>query len=456
MAEPGELQEQEVPHIRRNFVLGVINGALFMGSMRLLEPSTVLTLLVLRLMGSERYIGILAALTWIGWFLPSLIVSNIVEPQQRKMPWYHHTALFRILMRLALVAIFYTALPETRGPLTFWLVVTFMALESFGSGVAVVPFMDIVGKSIPATRRGAFFALRQGLSQVVGIAGGVLVAWLFANEGRGAGVGFPRNFAILFSITAAMVAVALGLFSLCHEPLRPVQHRRISFVQHLHRGRRLLGRNVAYRNFMILRYLSGLAAMALLFLTAFAKSELHIADRVVGAFVVTVSVASIFGNILWGWVSDHRGNRALLRGGITLAALPSVLGLVSAHLPRIAVTLPALGEQDVRVVLIALAFVAVGFIVPAQAVGEMNYILDLAPERRRSTWVGFSQLLRLPAALIPALGGAIAEISYVLLFLVSLAFWLPGTILAYTGIEEPRLSGTTRGLFARTRRQANH
>lgn len=63
-------------HLRRNFSLGVLNGAFFNLFSALLDPSLVLSWFVSQLTTSNFLIGLIMPIQNGGWFLPQLVVSG--------------------------------------------------------------------------------------------------------------------------------------------------------------------------------------------------------------------------------------------------------------------------------------------------------------------------------------------------------------------------------------------
>ena len=64
------------PHLRRNFALGVVNGALYIVAESLIDPALVLTWFLARLSASNLLIGLVVPLRDAGWFLPQLFAAH--------------------------------------------------------------------------------------------------------------------------------------------------------------------------------------------------------------------------------------------------------------------------------------------------------------------------------------------------------------------------------------------
>lgn len=141
-------------HLKRNFSLGVLNGAIFNLFSALLDPSLVLSWFVSQLTTSNFLIGLIVPIQQVGWFLPQLLVSSYLQRRQRKLPFYAYMAGVRVAMwGLITLAVFLVEDAAVLRAVFFILLTAY----SLGDGLAGISFVDIVAKAIPPTRRGAFF-----------------------------------------------------------------------------------------------------------------------------------------------------------------------------------------------------------------------------------------------------------------------------------------------------------
>ena len=71
-------------------------------------------------------------------------------------------------------------------------------------------------------------------------------------------------------------------------------------------------------------------------------------------------------------------------------------------------------------------------------IGRMNYLLEIAPEARRPSYIAFMNIMLTPAAVFPLIGGVISEnLSFQTNFLLSLILSLVALYYAYR-LGEPR------------------
>ena len=178
--------------VRRSFALGVLNGTLFEFAERLIDPPLVLTWFVSQLTPSNLLAGLVAPLGDAGWFLPQIFISARVQRMQRKMPSYALAALIRTVCGTLLA-------------LTVWLVddpllllISFFALYAIArlaSGLSGLAFFDVVAKTVPARRRGSFFAWRQFLGGALGVGAG----WIVKTVLNLPTFAFPRGHCLLYT-----------------------------------------------------------------------------------------------------------------------------------------------------------------------------------------------------------------------------------------------------------------
>ncbi|GAG32997.1 unnamed protein product, partial [marine sediment metagenome] len=93
------MAEEQTELSPRNFWLGVINGTLVWASFAFLDPTTVLTVFALDLMGgSVIWVGIIISLVTMGMYWPQAVLANVFESQPRYMPYYRLSTALRIII----------------------------------------------------------------------------------------------------------------------------------------------------------------------------------------------------------------------------------------------------------------------------------------------------------------------------------------------------------------------
>lgn len=414
-------------HLRRNFSLGLLNGAFFNLFTALLDPSLVLSWFVSQLTTSNFLIGLIVPIQHGGWFLPQLVVSSYLQRRQRKLPFYAYIAGVRVtIWGLMTLAVF---LIEDAAVL---LVVFFILLAAYslGSGLGGICFVDIVAKAIPPTRRGAFFGWRRFLGGLLALGGSLLVKYIL-DERRG--LAFPDNYAVLFLLSFFTLCVALVCFILVVEPLEPVNKAKITLGKQFRRALDLPRRDKNYRRFLTMRLLLMAAEIATPFYIIYAKRALSVSVSMVGVYLTGATMAGFASTLLWGRISDRRGNKLLI---ILSSSLGLFIPLIAMSIVPLADLLPGLREFTSG--LFALVFIVSGGSKAGAMMGNMNFLLEIAPADDRPIYIGLTNTILGIALLASSVGGLIVDlVGFTVLFSLALAFYALALFLTLK-LQEPR------------------
>jgi predicted MFS family arabinose efflux permease len=418
----GSAREAE-RHLRRNFSLGVVSGVAYNVYTVVLSTELVVASFVSELTDSNLIISLLVPVEMGSWFFLQLLLSGYVQRQPRALPLYRLMAGVR-LVAVGLLVLATFALGESQ-----WLLIVFLlsfAVNSVAAGVAALPFVNIVAKTIPPTRRGTYFGLRRFTGAFLGLGFGLLVKQVLAPD---SGLAFPYNYGLLFFLGFWITAVLVVPFGFVVEPAEVVDSRRVSLGEQLRRAVRLPVRDRNYGRYLGLRVAYVVAIYALPFYAVYARRELGAPGDVVGTYLVGLTVASMLSNLVLGRVADRHGNRLVLRLAAFAIVVPPIVALVVGRLP---------GAWLDRSLLLALVFLFQGVHIAARVIGSTNYVLEIAPSRERVVYVGFAHGIVGLAFFTSTLGGALVDwLGFEALFLVSLAGGLIAVVLSMR-LEEPR------------------
>lgn len=414
-------------HLKRNFSLGVLNGAFFNFFSALQDPSLVLSWFVSQLTTSNFLIGLIMPIQSGGWFLPQLLVSGYLQRRQRKLPFYARMAGARVaIWGLMTLAVFFVEDAAVLLVVFF----TLQAAYSLAAGLAGICFVDIVAKAIPATRRGIFFGWRLFLGGLLAFGGSLLVRYIL-DEGRG--LAFPDNYAVLFLFSFFILCVAVGCFILTVEPLEPVNEERVPLGRQFRRALDLPRRDSNYRRFLTMRLLLMGAEIATPFYIVYAKHALSVPVSMVGVYLMGTTLASFASNLLWGRISDRQGNKLLI---ILTNALGLLMPLTALSVGPLADLWPGLGEFAPG--LFTLVFVLSGGYKSGTMIGNLNFLLEIAPPDDRPIYIGFTNTILGIALLASSVGGLIVDMAgFTVLFSLALAFYAVALLLTLR-LQEPR------------------
>ncbi len=318
-------------NLRWNFTWAALSGALFQFGASYADSGTVVAAFVSRLSSSAIAVGAAESIARYGWLLPQLFAANYAQGLRYRKPIYLVGGWGRALF-LALLAAVLLVMPTAQGegaalPL---LIVFFVlwTLFSFISGLAGVPYNDVIGRVIPAERRSRLLAVRFFVGGALAVGAGFFIRDILQRDEKSS----LSSYGIIFAIGAAMLALSTVCFALVREPSAPLARDRLPFKVFLREGWEVLWSDARFRLFLYAQLLAGLTAMALPFYILQARRVSGLAEAEVGTLVAAQMLGGLALNPLWGWWGDRRGKLSLLK----LLAVTSVIS------PLVAIALAGL------------------------------------------------------------------------------------------------------------------
>ncbi len=421
VGEPGQ------PDYRRSFFLGVFNGAAFVFAETLIAADLVLTNFVGKLTTSNFLIGLVVPLRDAGWYLPQLFVSSYLQYRDRMLPIYRIMAALRSIVWLGLALTLFVV----RDPIMLLLVFyTLYGVNSLASGVAGLSFMDVVAKTIPSRRRGAFFGARLFYGSLLGLMASALVD---AALGGTWAVSYFTAIGLLFGISWVAASLGLLAFGSIREPRGEVREEPTTLGQHVRRAARLPRAHRDFRLFLVGRVMLILAYMAAPFYGVYATRELGADDRIIGIFLAARTLTFLVANPMWARLSEWRGNRLVVIAASGFGALIAIGALTVRPILIAAGVAPAAWGYFFTPV-----FVLWGMYESGIGIGGNTLLLDLAPSGDRAIYVGLTNSVLGVTLLSTSLGGVLVDLLGLSgVFSLALVCYVVG-LLAITRMGEPR------------------
>lgn len=371
----------------RNERLGILNGWLVFLGDGFLSVSVVVAGFAARLGAPNAVIGLLPAIAGGGWMLPQLLVASRVRGLPHKLPVYRSAALVRMLTYLAMVVVAATLAGQPALCLTLFVLA--MGLNALASGVAGLPFLEVVSKTVPPERRAWFFATRNLYGGLLAFGAGLLVRWVLASD-----LGFPLNYALIFFLGTVAYTAGYGVFGRVAEPADPPQPPGDFRGELQALPQTLADRH--FRAFLTVRLLLAAASLGDPFYAVYALRDLHYPPAILGTFVMALTGAAPLSNLLWRRVAERKGSRRIIRYASFAAGLAPLVALTvgTLHLPPAAYLL---------------VFVLSSVALQGFNLGHTNHLLNIAPPDARSRYIGTLNTLVGAALFAPVVGGLIAD-----------------------------------------------
>ena len=316
----------------------------------LIDPKLVLSWLMNGLGAPAVLVGALVPVREAGALLPQLFLAGWVE-SMRHRKWAWITGCLGQGLAAAAICLFALTLEGWAAGLA---IVAALAVLAVSRACASVSYKDILGKTIPKTRRGS----------VKGVAGLVFALLLMS--------GLVQNtpaLIVAIGLAAGLWFCAAAVFSTLREkPSEPEAREGLDFTP--------LREDAQFRWFIAVRGLLTATALAPPYLVLLEGGEGALSR--LGALVLASAAAAFVSSYVWGRLSDVSSRRVLMLSGLSGAV--AMLAAVAAAL---------LGWASVYGVIPAILFV---LMIAYQGVrsGRSTYLVDMAPEDARSTYAALA------------------------------------------------------------------
>jgi MFS family permease len=421
------------PWVRYHFILWAVETAAWMLATTFIDTTTVLPTLMLALTGSPVLAGVMVSLRYAGQGWPQLIAASLLSGKARKPLYFMAVIPGRLLLLWpALLLLRGETTPARIVPAILIAYLAFWVSEGF----SIVPWVDLVGKTIPTRLRGRLFATMHVVGGLLGVGAGLYVRTLLHTQDRA----FPHGYGILFILALIALGISTAMLLFVREPKSEHAEAPYSTWALIRDIPNLLKTMPQFRRLVLLQALFGFSTLpAPLYILA-ASSALRestpsaAADTAlgVGVFLAIQTAGIIGGNTLWGHLSDWYGNRLLLR---VLAISHAAIPLLAAFASLIAQpTMPPWGIY----LLFAPTFFGFASLQGGTWMAMTNFVLELAPAHDRPAYIAVVNALNLPAIILPILGGVLVRpLGFHGIFLLA-AVCLLGAVLLTRGLAEPR------------------
>lgn len=411
----------QYPKLRHNFAVFGIDYIFFAVALGFMNFNTVVPTFAVRLGASEALVGVVITILLLSWSLPQLVAGNIVARQKSKK---------KIIIRMALIgrpAILALALlvALTRGEPP-WLSLVALCLAFvifFGTDAfSAIAWLDLLGQSFPAHRRGSFVGLWQ-VGKAIGLLGvAALVAFVLSEQG----LSFPHNYALLFGSAGLCLGLSIVAIALIHEKQDTGTGGQATYVPWRDFGPHLLRlwrEDRRFRTVSIARAMFTLSTMAFPFYVLYATQELRLPTQSIGLFILAQTVGTSLASLSLGRVADRRGAQRTIQIGASIA--------LTAPLLALAITLSDGGVQALLIHAYVWIYVCIGLTENLFMLGYLNYVYDITPDGQRAIYMGTFNAIASIGMLGPIIAGwLLSRTSYSALFVCTLALGITALLLA--------------------------
>lgn len=402
-------------NLKRNYLGNYLHGMLGMTGFRLVNAPTFLPAYLLSVSGSNVIVGLGLALQQLGGVISPIFGATKVEHRTKVMPaavWMGSLGRLAIL-GMALAGWFLSGQPLV------WALLFFILMFGVFMGAQRVVFSLLMSKVIPISRRGRLQAWRNATGGLIA----AVLAWVAGKYFIGEnlfGNGYSTTFVFAFILTSA------GLWALqllLKEPEPPTTRPRARFRDRLREFPALIAQDRAYGFFLLVQMLATSARIATPFYILHVGKAVGADGATLGLLSFAFLGADTVSNLLWGYMGDRTGFRAVL--------VMSIAGWVGATIMLLNLHTP---------IPIFAAFALLGASLSGYMMASQTMILEFGARDGLPMRIAISATAEsITATAGPLIGGVVAEIyGYDVVFLASLGFLAAAFVILLLAVKDPR------------------
>ena len=275
----------------------------------------------------------------------------------------------------------------------------------------------MIGKIIPAKRRGIFFGTQSAAANLFASGGAVLAGILLER------LDSPLDWTICFLLASVSMAVSGVFLAKTREPDRPPADKNENRSDFWSSVGAILQRDVNFRWFLVARVLSPIATVAFAFYTIYAVRHHGMSEGTAGLVTGVYAATQTAANPIMGWVGDRWSHRAVMEVGALAAAVSAALAWLTPDMTWFYLVFVLAGIADV-------AFWTIG----------ITLTLEFGTEAERPAYIGLANTLVAPGAILaPLVGGWLADSAgYPAAFIASAIGGLLTALILHVIVQDPR------------------
>ena len=399
------ISEEACEEVPGNFFRLLISNSLTKIGDSVSNPKTTLAWILQAVGAPAAFTGIIVPLRESGSLLPQLVISSWVRGLPiRKWVW----VIGSIIQALAIGLMGLVALALS-GDAAGWAIVSLLAVFSLARGFCSIASKDVLGKTIPKTRRGRLKGLMGSVSggiTLVAGAGMILAGFAMGSENP------SMTIYALYLFGAAVLWISASAIYATLQEFSGETGGGGNALTEARKQLRLLREDPPFRRFVWVRALAMGSGMGAPFVIALAHRELGSSAAWLGLFLLMEGLSAMLASPLLGkWADrDSRGLLCFATAGMSLLFV-TLVALISLDVPRVALEIA-----------FPVIFFSLGIVHSGVRLGRKTYLVDMAEGDKRTAYVAVSNTL---IGILLLIAGAVTS---------AVALWsVPATLLILAG-----------------------
>ena len=372
------------------------------------NPKTVLTWLMNSIGVPISLTSLVVPLRESGSMLPQILIAlKVKRYQYRKSLWLAGAVIQSVsLIGIGMVSVWF------EGAAAGWLILLLLTIFSLARALVSVTSKDIVGKTVPKSKRGKLTGYASAFSSILVLGAGV---WIGSIDNS-------SIYAVLMILSGTLWYLALYVYHTVHEPEGEVS------VQQKTSPWNLLKTDSVLQRFITARALLLCSALTTPFYITLAQQYHQGNPRLLAYFVIATGIAGLVSSSVWGRRADESSKMVMVYG----AVISSLVGVVVILTITLSPTLQSFTWWYPLLVFI----LTVGY--TAVRIGRKTYIVDVVEGNKRTDYVSISNTVI--ALVLLVLGVASSLLSLISIPVVILVLSLFGLLGAYLSYRLPEVN----------------
>jgi MFS family permease len=367
-----DIDESACKYTPKNYFLLMLSNIFTKLGDTLSNPKTVLAWVMNYVSAPVYLISFIVPIRESGSMLPQLVIASYIRTKEKRKWVYFIGALLQFA---SIAAIGFVTL-NTEGAIAGWLIILFLITFSLSRGLCSVASKDVLGKTIPKTRRGKLKGYTVAVSGVLVLMAGLYMIYQSKSD---AGITF-YSYTIFFA--SAMWLISALIYVGIQEFPGETAGGKNGWKEALRRMD-LVRSDKNFRRFIIARSLLLCSALTAPFYVLLAQTYVGKEGYLLGLFIIANGLASIISAPIWGRMADVSSKNVMVIAATIAASLGIVMFILVSYVP--------IAKNASW--LYPVAFFILGIAHSGVRLGRKTYVVDMAGGNKRTDYVAVSNTI---------------------------------------------------------------
>lgn len=411
-----DITELACKHVPKNYFIILLSNVFTKIGDTLSNPKTVLTWLMSYVNAPVFLISLIVPIRESGSMVPQIFIASYINKHSTRKWFWVIGALIQFLAIASIGFIVLNFKNETAGYLIILAVIVFSLARSLSS----LTSKDIVGKTIPKTRRGRLKGYTVSVSGILVLAAGLLIMYKSKSN---ATIDFYSYLIFFAALTWLISAIIYSRIKEFPNDVDEDSKDKSNFISKL----KLLKTDTNFRNFVIARSLLLCSALTAPYYVILAQKYVGKESYLLGLFIIAKGIASIISSPFWGKLADKSSKNVMAIAVLIASVLGIIIFIIISYF------------ETIRTInwIYPLSFFILGIAHGGVRLGRKTYIVDMAKGNQRTDYVSVSNTII--GLILLVTGGLSALVSLLSIEIVILILSIFGLIGAYRSYLLPNV-----------------